>query len=43
MKKDLEKAKSTNCQLTSKEKQMVLQNIKYLNELNKEIEKSNTR
>ena len=43
MEKDLEKAKSTNCQLTSKEKKMLLQNMKYFDELNKEIEKSNTR
>ena len=43
MEKDLKKAKSTNCQLTSKEKQMLLQNMKYFDELNKEIEKTNTR
>jgi hypothetical protein len=42
-KKELEKAKNTNCQLTSKREQIILQNLKYMNELNKEIEKSNTR
>ena len=35
--KDLKKAKNANCQLTSKEKQMLLKNTKYFDELRKEI------
>ena len=35
--KDLEGAKSTNCQVTSKGQKMIRKNIKYLDELRKEI------
>ena len=35
--KDLKKAKNANCQLNNKEKQMLLKNTKYFDELRKEI------
>ena len=41
--KDLEGAKSANCQVTSNGQKMIRKNIKYLNEIKKEIEKLNTR
>ena len=41
--KDLERAKSANCQVTSNGQKMIRKNIKYLNEIRKEIEKLNMR